>query len=215
MSEAAILEVVINNFDDRFILGEEGGIIGDTSSDHLWCIDPSVALELWDMIFGLFGVCWVMPFSVVGPVVGLLACWQGRFGRHCNGDLWMVEFVGDPMCWNTGIFSATAGGGAFCNGQKIHSIETNLGVRRLWAAAVDVCHVALGIAESYWEYCLKPWDMAVVALIVEEAGGTVTCMDGGKFCLLERIGPATEKLKSKGTDFSLRYKPESSRAKLD
>ncbi|XP_050261055.1 phosphatase IMPL1, chloroplastic-like [Quercus robur] len=66
--------------------------------------------------------------------------------------------------------------------------------------------------------------------IVEEAGGTVTCMDGGKFCvfdrsilvsngalhekLLERIGPATEKLKSKGTDFSLWYKPESLRAKL-
>ena len=42
--------------------------------DHLFLHCP-VALELWDMVFGLFGVCWVMPFSVVG----LLACWQGRF----------------------------------------------------------------------------------------------------------------------------------------
>ena len=40
MSEAAILEVVKKNFDDHLILGEEGGIIGDTSSDYLWCIDP-------------------------------------------------------------------------------------------------------------------------------------------------------------------------------
>jgi myo-inositol-1(or 4)-monophosphatase len=40
MSEAAILEVVKKNFEDHLILGEEGGIIGDTSSDYLWCIDP-------------------------------------------------------------------------------------------------------------------------------------------------------------------------------
>ena len=57
--------------------------------NHLFLHCP-VALELWDMVFGLFGVCWVMPFSVVG----LLACWQGRFGRHRNGDIWMVV----PLC---------------------------------------------------------------------------------------------------------------------
>ena len=40
MSENAILEVVRANFNDHLILGEEGGIIGDASSDYLWCIDP-------------------------------------------------------------------------------------------------------------------------------------------------------------------------------
>ena len=40
MSETAILEVVRKNFGDHLILGEEGGFIGDTSSDYLWCIDP-------------------------------------------------------------------------------------------------------------------------------------------------------------------------------
>lgn len=40
MSEAAILEVVRKNFGDHYILGEEGGLIGDSSSDYLWCIDP-------------------------------------------------------------------------------------------------------------------------------------------------------------------------------
>nr|POE75270.1 phosphatase impl1, chloroplastic [Quercus suber] len=66
-----------------------------------------------------------------------------------------VEFVGDPMCWNTGIFSATAGGGAFCNGQKIHSIETNLVERFLlvtgfgyehndpWATNLDLYNMSL------------------------------------------------------------------------
>ena len=53
--------------------------------DHLF-LYYLVALELWDMIFGLFGVCWVMPMSVVE----LCACWQGRFGCHLNGYIWIV-----------------------------------------------------------------------------------------------------------------------------
>ncbi|KAJ0975774.1 hypothetical protein J5N97_017739 [Dioscorea zingiberensis] len=163
-SESAILEVVRKNFSGHLILGEEGGLIGDTNSEYLWCIDPLAAASV-------------------------------------------VEFVGGPMCWNTRTFSATSGGGAFCNGQKIHVSQTekversllvtgfgyehddawttniNLfkeftdisrGVRRLGAAAVDMSHVALGIVEAYWEYRLKPWDMAAGVLIVEEAGGVVT-----------------------------------------
>uniref|UniRef100_A0A7N2RC83 Uncharacterized protein n=1 Tax=Quercus lobata TaxID=97700 RepID=A0A7N2RC83_QUELO len=71
--------------------------------DHLFLHSP-VALELWDMVFGLFGVYWVMPMSVVG----LFACWQGRFGRHRNGDIWMV--VSHCLMWciwkdkNSGCF---------------------------------------------------------------------------------------------------------------
>ena len=49
------------------------------SVDHLF-LHCSVAMDLWSMVFGLFGVSWVMPQSVVG----LLACWQGRFSRHRN-----------------------------------------------------------------------------------------------------------------------------------
>ncbi|RWR85721.1 Inositol monophosphatase [Cinnamomum micranthum f. kanehirae] len=238
-SESAILEVVRKNFKDHLILGEEGGLIGDSSSDYLWCIDP---------LDGTTNFAHGYPSFAVS--VGVL--FRGKPAAAA-----VVEFVGGPMCWNTRTFSATAGGGAFCNGQRIHASQTeqversllvtgfgyehddawltniNLfkeftdisrGVRRLGAAAVDMCHVALGIVEAYWEYRLKPWDMAAGVLIVEEAGGAVTCMDGRKFCvfdrsvlvsngvlhakLLERIGPATEKLKSNGIDFSLWFKPE-------
>ncbi|XP_061360447.1 phosphatase IMPL1, chloroplastic isoform X2 [Gastrolobium bilobum] len=245
MSEAAILEVVKKNFEDHLILGEEGGIIGEAASDYLWCIDP---------LDGTTNFAHGYPSFAVS--VGVL--YRGNPAAAA-----VVEFVGGPMCWNTRIFSATAGGGAFCNGQKIQvsatdQVEQSLlvtgfgydhddawatnielfkeftdvsrGVRRLGAAAVDMCHVALGIVEAYWEYRLKPWDMAAGVLMVEEAGGTVSRMDGGKFCvfdrsvlvsngmthskLLERIGPATEKLKSKGMDFSLWYKPEGYRADI-
>ena len=60
--------------------------------DHLF-LHCLVAIELWDMVFGLFGVCWVMPMSVVE----LLACWQGRFGRHRNGYIWIV--VSHCLVW--------------------------------------------------------------------------------------------------------------------
>lgn len=43
------------------------------------------------------------------------------------------------------------------------------GVRRLGAAAVDMCHVALGIVEAYWEYRLKPWDMAAGVLVIVQS----------------------------------------------
>lgn len=41
-----------------------------------------------------------------------------------------------------------------------HFTDVTQGVRRLGAAAVDLCHVALGVVDSYWEYRLKPWDVA-------------------------------------------------------
>lgn len=39
-------------------------------------------------------------------------------------------------------------------------------MRRLGAAAVDMCHVAIGVADAYWEYRLKPWDMAAGVLVI-------------------------------------------------
>ena len=52
-------------------------------------------------------------------------------------------------------------------------------VRRLGSAAIDICWVAAGRMEGFWEASLKPWDTAAAALILQEAGGKVTGMDGG------------------------------------
>jgi myo-inositol-1(or 4)-monophosphatase len=54
-------------------------------------------------------------------------------------------------------------------------------VRRLGSAALDLCYVAAGRMDGFWERDLKPWDIAGGALIVTEAGGTVTRMDGLPF----------------------------------
>lgn len=58
-------------------------------------------------------------------------------------------------------------------------MERTHGLRRMGAASVDLCYVACGRMDAYFEYNLKPWDVAAGALIVKEAGGTVRDFSGG------------------------------------
>ena len=62
-------------------------------------------------------------------------------------------------------------------------------VRRLGSAAIDICWVAAGRMEGFWEASLKPWDTRAAALILEEAGGRVTGMDGKTWNPDERPHP--------------------------
>ena len=57
------------------------------------------------------------------------------------------------------------------------------GVRRDGSAALDLCGVACGRFDAFWEFGLKPWDSAAGVLMVREAGGTVTQLDGQPFRL--------------------------------
>lgn len=52
-------------------------------------------------------------------------------------------------------------------------------VRRDGSAAVDLCHVAANRTDGFWETALRPWDMAAGVLVVQEAGGVATALDGG------------------------------------
>ena len=54
-------------------------------------------------------------------------------------------------------------------------------VRRLGSAAIDLCYVAAGRMDGFWEADLKPWDIAGGALVVAEAGGRVTTLSGDAF----------------------------------
>jgi len=60
-------------------------------------------------------------------------------------------------------------------------LGTARAVRRLGSAALDLCYVAAGRFEGFWEQHLKPWDVSAGALVVAEAGGRVTGMDGKSF----------------------------------
>lgn len=57
-------------------------------------------------------------------------------------------------------------------------VRSSSGVRRAGSAALDLCHVATGYFDGFWELGLAPWDVAAGTLIVREAGGVVTRIDG-------------------------------------
>lgn len=61
-----------------------------------------------------------------------------------------------------------------------------LGVRRLGAAALDLCYVACGRAAGFWEFQLSPWDFAAGLLIIKEAGGKITGRQGERVALFEK-----------------------------
>jgi myo-inositol-1(or 4)-monophosphatase len=68
------------------------------------------------------------------------------------------------------------------------------GVRRAGSAALDLAYVACGRLDGFWEFNLNPWDTSAGYLLVEEAGGTVTHFDGGRFTLDSRETLATNGL---------------------
>jgi myo-inositol-1(or 4)-monophosphatase len=59
-------------------------------------------------------------------------------------------------------------------------------VRRAGSAALDLCNVAAGRFDGFWEFNLNPWDTAAGVLIVEEAGGRITDFSGGPFQIASR-----------------------------
>jgi myo-inositol-1(or 4)-monophosphatase len=73
-------------------------------------------------------------------------------------------------------------------------MEKTSGLRRLGSAAIDLCYVACGKFEAFWETGLNPWDVAAGILIVEEAGGKVADFSGGSNYLFGREIIATNAL---------------------
>ena len=73
-------------------------------------------------------------------------------------------------------------------------IENSRGVRRLGSAAADLCYVAAGRMDGFYEYGLNPWDVAAGALILKQAGGKITDFTGGDRYLYGRELVATNRL---------------------
>ena len=65
-------------------------------------------------------------------------------------------------------------------------LKASQAVRRAGSAALDLCYVACGRFDGFWELYLNPWDMAAGALILEEAGGKITQFDGSPFTVYDK-----------------------------
>jgi myo-inositol-1(or 4)-monophosphatase len=188
-SEAYIIGRIRASFPDHGILSEESSEIL-SSSPYRWIVDP---------LDGTTNYAHGYP------------CFCVSIGVERKGEL-LAGAVFDPLLQE--MFTATTGGGAFRNGERIFVSRTetlrrsllatgfaydvkaardnNLdffrafvfagqAIRRDGSAALDMCYLACGRFDGFWELKLRPWDTAAGLLILSEAGGVATRLDGSPY----------------------------------
>jgi len=175
------------------ILGEEEGLV-DTGADYRWYVDPLDGTTNFAHGFPVF--CVSLGLVHKGqPVAGVVydptreemfAAEQGS-GAYLNQQrihVSKVEKLAESLL-ATGFPSQKRHKNP--NIYFYHQITLRThGVRRAGSAALDLCCVASGRFDGFWEFNLNPWDTAAGVLIVEEAGGKVTNFAGGPFELNSR-----------------------------
>lgn len=188
-SEKAIVETLLAAFPDHQILAEESGNHEHGASPYRWIVDPLDGTT--NFAHGYPAFCVSIGLELEGRVVlgvvydplrhELFEAEAGK-GASLNGERIHVSKVASL---NTALLVT---GFAYDreNRQRnlVHFsrfILESHGIRRTGSAALDLCYVAAGRADGFWELKLSPWDVAAGSLIVTEAGGRITDFAGNPF----------------------------------
>jgi myo-inositol-1(or 4)-monophosphatase len=192
-SEALIMEKLRAQFPDHDVMGEEGARI-ENGSDYKWYIDPLDGTTNFAHGFPVFCVSLGVQFkgqSAAGVIYDptrdeMFAAAAGK-GATLNGNPIRVS--------ETSRLADSLIGTGFPSHKRhknpnihfYHQITLRShGVRRAGSAALDLCNVAAGRFEGFWEFNLNPWDTAAGVVIAEEAGARITDFSGGPFALNSR-----------------------------
>lgn len=187
-SEKLIVESLRQTFPDHGIVGEEGAR-SQSAGDLLWYVDPLDGTTNFAHGFPVFCVSMGLARGdeVIAGVVfdptrnELFAAERGR-GATLNGKsihVSKVRALGESLL-STGFPSKKRH--ANPNIYFYHQLTLKShGLRRPGSAALDLASVASGRTDGYWEFNLNAWDTSAGVLLVEEAGGRVTHIDGTKF----------------------------------
>ena len=187
-AERAVIEIIKKHYPDHAILAEESGQQGD--SDHCWIIDPLDGTTNFLHGFPTFAVSIAVQVNgrtehgVVYDVMReeLFTASRGA-GAQLDDRKIRVSGVRETKhaLVGTGFPFRQADqemGPYLSMLEKV--IRNTAGVRRPGAAALDLCYVAAGRLDAFWETNLAAWDLAAGALIIREAGGIVSALDGGE-----------------------------------
>jgi myo-inositol-1(or 4)-monophosphatase len=185
-SEAFLIGEIQSQFPDSHIIAEESG---ETAGENegTWFIDPLDGTVNYAHHIPVFCVC--IAYAVKGVITlgavydplrdEMFTAERGK-GAFLNGkqihasettelqkSLLVTGFPYDT--WDTKLDN-------FKYFERL--AKKTQGVRRLGSAALDGCYVAAGRFDGFWEFALRPWDIAAAGLIAEEAGARVTKIDG-------------------------------------
>jgi len=190
-AEAAIIETLSRAFPDHRILAEEGGEGSPQASPYQWIVDPLDGTT--NFAHGFPAFCVSIGLEVEGRVVlgvvydplrrELFEAEAGK-GAFLNGERLRVSRAA------TLEQSLLVTGFAYDQDGRRGNLEhfsrlvlRSQGIRRTGSAAMDLCYVASGRIDGFWEMKLCPWDVAAGSLIVVEAGGVITDFAGRAFSI--------------------------------
>jgi myo-inositol-1(or 4)-monophosphatase len=192
-SEILIRERIKARWPSHDIMGEEQGLV-DTGSDYRWYVDPLDGTTNFAHGFPVFCVSLGLEHKnrrVAGVVYDptrdeLFAAEQGS-GAFLNQQRIQVSKIANlsESLVATGFPSHKRHKNPNIHFYHQITLRTH-GVRRAGSAALDLCCVASGRFDAFWEFNLNPWDTAAGVLIVEEAGGKVSDFKGGPFQINSR-----------------------------
>ena len=190
-SEKTIITTIRKAFPDHAILAEESGATEGTAQ-YRWLIDPLDGTTNFAHQLPIFAVSIALAIDteiilglVLNPMDGeLFSAISGR-GAELNGKSIKVSAT-------ESVHESLLVTGFPYNFSEIEKPimrrftvcqNASQGVRRLGSAALDLCYVACGRFDGFWEQNLNPWDMAAGAVIAAEAAAAVTNFSNKKFCV--------------------------------
>ena len=187
-AERAVIDTILKHYPDHAIQAEESGTTGE--SDHVWIIDPLDGTTNYLHGFPVFCVSVGVQIKgrlehgvVYDPLRQELFTASRGQGAQLDGRRIRVSGLAD-------LSRALIGTGfpyrasneeldPYMN-MLVTAMKHTAGVRRPGAAALDLCYVAAGRLDAFWETGLMAWDLAAGVLINREAGGIVSALDGSE-----------------------------------
>jgi len=200
-SEQLIVSRIRNRWPRHDLIGEEGSR-RDSGSDYRWYIDPLDGTTNFAHGFPVFCVSIGLEFQgeriagvVYDPSRDELFSAEKGSGATLNGNKIHVSRTARlaESLVATGFPSHKRHKNPNINFYHQITLRSH-GVRRAGSAALDLCSVAAGRFDGFWEFNLNPWDTAAGVLLVQEAGGQVTNFSGGPFEISSREVLATNGL---------------------
>jgi len=191
-SERRIVDLLRKKFPGHSILAEEETDLVGTQASHRWIIDPLDGTT--NFAHGYPQFCVSLALERDGEVImGLVydplrpECFQAVKGQGAtlNGDPIRISSVTelDRALLATGFPYDQRDKADFYLAFFKAFITRAQGIRRNGSAALDLCYVACGRLDGFWELKLRPWDTAAGALIVAEARGKLSDLSGNQFSI--------------------------------